>query len=333
MCCCFFVFVFFLLQVPPDLLVGAFAGAIAGTIYLTPLSSFHGLSATSRRKVLGISTTVAVILTGFILMQFPYDNEHPKRLNIQHIERKWFECAEPTSTALTPMKTINSDAGLWVLPMDYLDLAPLSNYIPLNPEHIPRHDKCLLCSFPWYFPIDFGFSAGWFMPAPAPKELSNTTLASPLALTVTKQHRWKVTRSVEGSNQNFVRRKMWFHVTGPTHMGMVIPTNNTLVDWSLGRTMVEDGEHAVEFPSSVRPVYRPLSDSYFVFRATGNNTIPWEFTLTFETPEGSNRNVQLFVFGHLVEYRSDLTSKLEASLPDWVTCVSYVSEWHSYCFA
>jgi hypothetical protein len=84
-------------------------------------------------------------------------------------------------------------------------------------------------------------------------------------------------------------------------------------------------------------MYRASCHCYYIFRATGNASIPWDFNLTFsknvtKNVEASKQkdDIQVVVYGHALEATSPSLTDLLSHLPAWVTPISWVSMWHSY---
>lgn len=273
-----------------------------------PLAVVHEMPIRKQKSVTHALMLVTAIIFLAIAFRFPYNAEHPKRIYMQHISREWFRGD----------KLLQQDSGMWINSLDYRNLHDhLHQNLPFMLEggqpRSPAPCVGVFCSFPWYFPIQEMVSGGMYIPSEKP----------PGSIQV------EVVRDVHSH-----LRTLSLRISGPTHMALVLRQEGwALRDWSFGKVEVMDGERARVFDTSLAPfVYRSACRCYFLFRATGNSSIPWEFDLVFNNPNTSDRNLplELVVYGHDMEARTPALEETLRTLPDWVTPVSFLSFWQMH---
>jgi hypothetical protein len=295
-------------ELPVELLGGAMLSLPVSICMVLPLSVVHEMPARQQKgwtRLLFLATAGLFLAVAF---RFPFDIEHPKRIYMQHVSREWH----------TQGKLQREDSGVWVNSMDYRNLHDhLHQNLPFMLDkgvaRTPAPCEGLFCSFPWYFPIQEMITGGIYIPAKKPP--------GSLHLKVVKDLRVGPTRTLS------------LKISGPTHMALVLGQSSWILkDWSFGKVEVMDGEHTRTFNTSLAPfVYRASCRCYFLFRATGNSSIPWEFDLTYQrSAEVPTESLPLVLYGHELEIRTPELTEALSSLPDWVTPVSFLSLWQHH---
>eukprot|EP00298_Acanthocystis_sp_HF-20_P009627 c18414_g1_i2.p1 GENE.c18414_g1_i2~~c18414_g1_i2.p1 ORF type:complete len:955 (+),score=351.01 c18414_g1_i2:74-2938(+) len=323
--------------VPPELIVGPFVSILVSLSLLVPLSVFHAFDKKQRSRFLKITGFITFLLFLILMSRFPYDNEHPKRLFAQHISRQWFDSKniENSKEIITKEET-----GVLFFPFDYLSMKPIldTNNLSLFKEkkniyeEYQKECEGLMCSLPFYFPLDFIINKYWYVNTPDYVKHLNFNV---------KLENDQISE-IKKVGKSFLRRKMSFQVSGPPHLGIIISADSfpssALVDWSFGREVVEDGEHKTTFPDAVKPFYRHKCNCYYIFRASGNSSIPWKFYLIFENENISGEKklndvpVEFSFFAHWPEETTSHLQKLKSEMPSWVTFISFASAWQYHKF-
>eukprot|EP00300_Choanocystis_sp_HF-7_P004011 c13056_g1_i1.p1 GENE.c13056_g1_i1~~c13056_g1_i1.p1 ORF type:complete len:338 (+),score=59.89 c13056_g1_i1:433-1446(+) len=314
-------------SVNPDMLVGLMICVLTSNFLIVPLTMVHHLSTTGKKRHLALVGAVTVLTLLLNVYCWPYDANHPKRFNFQHIQRHWYDCSDSLN---------RSDSMVWIVPMDYLGMAPvISANIPFASAAQRMECSDMLCNLPFYFPVFPFFKDHWTLPAPPP-------FSKPL-----------VTRHVVNEELKQVaahgglatwRRRVEFELHGPPQMALIVKAREAatvqLVDWSLGRTQKMDGEHTETFSHTAQPVYRSDCQCYFIFRASGNAAIPWRLWLTFEGELDENLKsddiakrlaVRVSVHAHDLETKTESLLSIQKQIPDWATAVMFSSEWNEMC--
>ena len=118
-------------------------------------------------------------------------------------------------------------------------------------------------------------------------------------------------------------------------------TKNRL-DWSFGHVERTDGEHDVWHSAPVAPVWRASCECYYIFRASGDHTIPFRFWLEFEEEEEEEeeggeavldgrvghpvrRPVDLAIFAQHLGATTPTIETAKDSIPEWVDAISVSS--------
>ena len=137
--------------VPADLLPVAFSLVVCMCVLL-PSTSVHLLAPGARARVAKGSAAATALLLLLVVARRPFDVDHPKRLYMIHVVRRWHGGTGGGGGGVE-----RQDAGLWSLVMDYRNTKdwaalPDGDAVAFG-VHGSRPSGCagnsLMCDLPW----------------------------------------------------------------------------------------------------------------------------------------------------------------------------------------
>eukprot|EP01063_Lacrimia_lanifica_P032430 TRINITY_DN5545_c0_g1_i2.p1 TRINITY_DN5545_c0_g1~~TRINITY_DN5545_c0_g1_i2.p1 ORF type:complete len:945 (+),score=311.32 TRINITY_DN5545_c0_g1_i2:346-2835(+) len=324
-------------EVPPNVLVGVISGALLGLQMLIPMAAvLEAPQHLLRRVARGVLGGFAVCLFAAVaLLHTPYTPARPKRVIIQHVARSWHTAGSEGAT--------HSDAGLWIIPMDYEGFRNMQRSWPAlaNAADVAcTAADGLYCDRPWYFPVMKMLGGSRWAEAPPP--------ATPaVTLTVLNDTR----SAVDGED----RRVVTVRVRGPSHMNAVVGQRGgdaRLVRWSLTDTLpvVRDDCNCIWIchnqgapdawvgAASVLEAAGSSASAHvghnkhkaahrYNFAPLHTELLVWEFTMEFAGPGPAS----VAVYGQYLDApMSEELRDAQDTLPAWASAITFSSSWASY---
>lgn len=286
-------------KVPPDIflaVVCAFVVVVLTSYLVSTVYIMGDVKIPAAFLVLVSAVALSISLSG---LSFPFSavNKCPKRAIIQHTSRTFYN---------NESNVISQDAGIWIVPTDYLGIEPFSH------ENISTAKRDgAYGGWPSYVPFKNIAPNSWYLEGPSPQGMSQ-----PLQVEL-------VSRKQHGNYFTFR-----FSITGPDHMNMYLsPTSGVhVVNSSLGSLYLTEDEDAGD------------RETYFIYYCQAIGDESWEFSLDLmaekEMPSGSS----LLDFAVAAQY---LHGKDSSSLflqeflmvkPDWFFVHNWISTYKHWSY-
>lgn len=199
----------------PDVIVAVIMSFGFSVLSIGSISLVHLVKSSHLRvvkKFLLLVVAGSIVLSSF---SHPYTPQHPKRILLQHTERRFYDKAG---------SLVRSDAGIWANPQDYLKLEPVRPYYSAIADlpYVACPENSIYCDMPWYLPIKDMLRGGMFIPLQA-SEAKPVPVATHVNMQVISDH----------FDQSTGKRRVHLSVTGPDHITVYIDAIRTpLTNWS-----------------------------------------------------------------------------------------------------
>ncbi|KJE93056.1 hypothetical protein CAOG_03904 [Capsaspora owczarzaki ATCC 30864] len=339
---------------PGDAFIGGLAGLFVGWLSISLISVVHGFSHPRRvERALWVVTVVAVVAA--CTLCHPYHEQHPKRLFVQHVQRRMHDATG---------SLVSEDDKLWLIPFDATGLYPLTPFQPSllhkltghelpvlkpfrpdNPQQrqvhrdmfevaahqvtIPQNVDFVYGGLPWYLPVRELVTNTFAIHADVVRQrlLTKEQVAAEAA-TKSATHRFldhQVTVKESKVDEATRRRTVSFQVTGPDHMTLYLQA----VRPSTAPESALPSITAWSFLNQSVPVHFADSEgSYFIFLATGSPGLTsWDVTV-----ELSDASAQLAIAAasHYLEETTVVAGAIVRLLPSYVAAISWYSTYSSF---
>lgn len=290
----------------PEILVALMSGFLAAacTSFVVPLMhvSRNGLKPIAVLCAIAVvSAVVAVSPLGFPFSAAKY-SAAPQRMLLFNLERNFYD---------TNQKLVKTDTGVWTVPLDYNGERTIREYI--GPHHRMERvncDKHVYCGMPYYFPVITKLKKSFYV-----------NLAGPV---FAKSRTFKLMVQ----NRTTSRRTLFFRLTGPSHMGLIISPKEgvQLIGWSFTNGTPHKG-----VPWGKR-------DTYFVYLSQGTDMGNWDMWLELLVPqnyEDTKPAVDIAFHTYYLqkyEHKQQDFVRFLGELPQWVNPTAWTASSDFYVF-
>jgi len=264
----------------PDLFISAIIGFFVSMLTLIPCSILGGLRSSPRQTRLLAPLLLLVSAYHAVLSKSKssYSLERPKRLFVQHVERRSLNKASSSSSSSSSSFL---DSGLWINGMDTLALEPLRQLGVKDWQEAKAYPcRGLACSLPWFFPLADELQDGWLLPAKPPP--------------IEEARRMKLAVSEEERESQ--GKRVILSLDGPSHMGIIISDpHHRVTAWNLNLLSSDTGSNDVQT--------RRKQDMYFIYFASGlasasSQLHPWKLSIDLRSDARGRDDVGVAAFGH-----------------------------------
>uniref|UniRef100_M4C1N7 Uncharacterized protein n=1 Tax=Hyaloperonospora arabidopsidis (strain Emoy2) TaxID=559515 RepID=M4C1N7_HYAAE len=331
MCCLAIALMFFIPLLgrsgpvlPPDLIL-----ALLMCVILLIMVSYSGrvfcfFSAKQLTLLRNVCIIITVLSTAYASIRNPYSDICPKRLTLQHVERK----------VMLPNGDVQTDSGLWINSMDFRGLDPIKDslvstqwkhsHMHVAPQELHEHTE-VYGQMPWSLPVKHILpeDKSWYLLSAAPAIHADT------------EAKLEVLSSTYVNATD--RRKIHFVFTGPSHMNLFIDAKkSTLTSWyvlvlvtagiqdrdqDLGVLMGSPFVHVCDrsMGNGISGPVVEAEDAYILQFCSG--TVPSNYHFWIEAE--SNKSIDVVFVAHYLELITPEMTEFLDALPSWTVVSAF----------